>query len=206
MNIWLPIITNVVIALILLTGIFVGSKNGWKFELCKLFLIIGIGVGCYFLQPVITNLFKIDMPKEILGSSVYLALFIVSYAIVSIIVSAIRYVTKTKSLENINSAKRIKIKGIDRKTTRQLRREERAYRKLHKEIRELKKASKSLGGLFGFIIALIVGFIVMLPIKSVSNYIAETQPKLEQITKGYEYTIYGQLDKISNLSDIIIKD
>lgn len=146
------------------------------------------------------------MPKEILGSSVYLALFIVSYAIVSIIVSAIRYVTKTKSLENINSAKRIKIKGIDRKTTRQLRREERAYRKLHKEIRELKKASKSLGGLFGFIIALIVGFIVMLPIKSVSNYIAETQPKLEQITKGYEYTIYGQLDKISNLSDIIIKD
>lgn len=206
MNIWLPIITNIVIALILLTGIFVGSKNGWKLGLSKLILVICDGVGCYFLQPIVTDLIKLDIEHSILGSVVYLSLFILIYAIISIIVAVVRNATHTKTIDGINSAKRTKIKGLDKKTTRELRREERKYRKLHKEVRELKKASKSLGGFFGFITALIIGFIIMLPMKNVSKTIAETQPKLEEITKGYEYTIYGQLDKISNLSDIIIKD
>ena len=36
MNIWLPIITNTLIALIIVAGIFVGKRNGWKLQLSKL--------------------------------------------------------------------------------------------------------------------------------------------------------------------------
>ena len=129
MNIWLPIITNIVIALILLTGIFVGSKTGWKLGLSKLILVICDGVGCYFLQPIVTDLIKLEIEHSILGSVVYLALFILIYAIISIIVAVVRNATHTKTIDGINSAKRTKIKGLDKKTTRELRREERKYRK-----------------------------------------------------------------------------
>ena len=55
MNIWLPIITNLIMLGILVAGIFVGKKNGWKVELSKLIIMLGVGVGLYFLAPVITN-------------------------------------------------------------------------------------------------------------------------------------------------------
>ena len=62
MNIWLPIITNVIIALIVIAGIFVGKKNGFALEFGKLILLAGATVGCYFLLPVVTPLLNTAWP------------------------------------------------------------------------------------------------------------------------------------------------
>ena len=201
MGIYLPIITNIVIALVLLTGIFVGAKNGWKIELSKLILTIGGLVGCYFLQPTVTAWvsgfeFLAKVPTLILSSSVYTILFILVYLIISLILSIIKKATSTKEIQGINGAKRVKVKGFDKKTTKKLRKEDKKFRKLNREVKQLRKVSRVFGAFLGFIIALFVGFALMLPTKAVFNRISETQPELEEVNNGYEYTIYGVLDNL----------
>jgi hypothetical protein len=206
MGVYLPIITNIVIALVLLTGVFVGIKNGWKIELSKLLLTIGGLVGCYFLQPIVTTWvsgfeFLAKVPETILSCSVYSILFILVYLIISLILSIIKKATSTKEIQGINGAKRVKVKGFDKKTTKKLRKEDKKFRKLNREVKQLRKVSRVFGAFLGFIIALFVGFALMLPTKAVFNRISETQPELEEINKGYDYTIYGIIDG----SDYIIK-
>ena len=201
MGVYLPIITNIVIALVLLTGLFVGAKNGWKIELSKLILTVGGLIGCHFLQPIVTTWvsgfeFLANVPTAILTSSVYSILFILTYLIVSLILSIIKKATSTKQIQGINGAKKVKVKGFDKKTTKKLRKEEKRFNKQNREKKQLRKVSRIFGAVLGFIIAIIVGFALMLPTKAVFNTISETQSELEEVNNGYDYTIYGVLDDI----------
>ena len=139
MNIWLPIITNVIIALIVIAGIFVGKKNGFALEFGKLILLAGATIGCYFLLPVVTPLLlKIEFinelmvlpySKAILNSITLLILFILSYLLISIICKLIAN-HSLQERDSINMAKPIKVRGLDRKQSRALRKEQKRLRKL----------------------------------------------------------------------------
>ena len=122
MNIWLPIITNLIMLGILIAGIFVGKKNGWKVELSKLIIMLGVGVGLYFLAPVITKL-QIPYLVPAINSLIIFVLFMVVYMIVSLIASAIH--KKVVAKQNGIAYIRLKGKGngkINRANKREFRR------------------------------------------------------------------------------------
>lgn len=205
MEIVLPIIINAITILILLAGICVGIKNGWKLELFKMITVIGAGVGCYYLQPTVSKWvvnfkFLSEIPTNIINSSVYSILFLFSYLIISIIFLVIRKATSTKQIQGINGAKRVKIKGIDKKSTKKLRKENKEYKKAHRGLKELRTASKILGAIFGVIIAFIIGLSLFLPVKNTFNQI------YNESFKYYNYTIYGKLDSTTSITNKIIKE
>lgn len=219
MKIWLPIIINLIIASILFIGAIKGKKKGFIYEIVKLFTVCGLGVGIYFLSPVLVNLIaKIGfiqtlitqdiLTLPILKSLVILILFTTTYGIVSLIFSLIR-----KSGNKIfvtNNAKTVKVKGLNREETRRLRKEQRqvlkAQKKQTKQLRlsNMSKKNKIFGVVFGIINAVVIGFVVTLPLKPIFTQIANSQPTIEEVVKGYEYTPYGQLDKVTNIVDRII--
>lgn len=218
MNIWLPIITNLIILGILVAGIFVGKKNGWKIELSKFILSAATIVGLYFLCPIVTKaLLGIEAIMQIclqipyfavaINSIVYLVLFLFVYMIISLICGAIRRHQINKQLNTVKAIKIKRTKGqkIDRKSARQVKREN--HKRFKEQRRALIKArtkkNKVFGALLGILTAVLVSFMVMLPIKYVFKGIAQAQPELSQIEKGFEYTPYGQLDKLTNINDIV---
>lgn len=224
MNIYLPIITNLIILGILTLGFFIGKKNGFKVQLAKFILLLPFMVGCYFLQPVITEqLLKIEFLSnistlayghELISSLVLFVLFIVSYALIVIAGALVKKATR-KDL-SVNRVKAVKVKGVSRKETRQLRREQKKLERLNKP--QLKTKSKVAGALLGIVISLFAGFMFMLPVKYVTYGTAELynseelpeeerKPELEQLKTAYDYTLIGQLDKVTNekLSSFILK-
>ena len=211
MNIVLPIILNCIVVLIGVLGIFVGKKNGALYEFIKLILICGASVGLYFLAPIIYPLLlKINIIEEallhgviteaILYSILNIVLFIITYILISIIFSLIYH--KIGNNEN-NGAKKVKIKGINKKETRELRKQQRKLDKINKHNREAvetkKPASKVLGIIFGFILSLVVSFVLFLPVKPIMYKVTDDTAILD----SYEYTAFGQLDKITNIVDIV---
>lgn len=214
MNIWLPIITNLIIALIITAGVFVGKNNGWKIELGKLFFSCGAAVGAYFLAPVITNaLISIDGIAQIantvnlgivaLNSLMVTASFLIFYGLISLTALIIKINVDRIKHKGMNIAKVKRARGIDRKTDRALRKQEKKLAKMQKELKKQSKVSKAFGIIFGIILSIIVAFSIVLPTKYIFKGIANEQPNLQEIEKGYEYTPIGQLDKVTGLNDFI---
>ena len=222
MNIYLPIISNLIIASILLIGIITGIKNGFKKELVKLIFLAPLAIGCYFLQPVITaelikieaisNIFMINATAELaavgtslLSSLVLLILFTLSYILSTILM---HICTTTKEDRLANRAAKASLKGLTRKETRLLKKEEKQAAKLMRP--KKKPASIIFGLLIGLIIATIFGFVIFTPIKYATkgiSIIAEAveKPELTQITTTFDGTMYGAFDKATNATDFIIK-
>lgn len=221
MNIWLPIITNVIIAALLICGIFVGKKNGWVSQLVKLVVSCGAGVGIYFLSPVLTTLLcrvpfilnlvgTVPFAIQALNSLVYLVLFMIVYALVSLVMRLIRNRQKKTNVVKTVKVKSPKQKHVRKtKEERRLARENRKLRR--KQIREQRKqeekkkskTNKIVGAILGFVMALVIGFVIFMPIKYCFTSLRSVTPALDQITTGYEYTPYGQLDKLTGLVDKI---
>ena len=209
MNIWLPIITNLIMLGILVAGIFVGKKNGWKIELSKLVIMLGVAVGIYFLAPIITTPIvtalangqsiteiMIHMPYMIpaINSLIMFLLFIIIYGILSLICSAIA----NKIAKKQNSITYIKLKGKGNgKLNRQ---NKKLYRKQIREARKQKKTSQTIGALLGFILAACITFVLFMPMGYAFNQLEQTAPG---ITAGIKYTAWGQLDKATEVYDKI---
>jgi len=233
-NIWLPIVVNVLILGIMVAGAFIGRKNGFLYELLKLVTLCGCGVGIYFLNPIVAN--KVAgisfihkfieqglATVELVKAMTFVLLFILIYIIITIIFKIIKKAhdkknkVEVKSLNGkrfINTAKPAKIHGLNRKETRRLNKEQRRLaRERRKQEKELIKASKKplttkqkvFGIIFGILTAFVLGFIITLPMKEVFKGIANAQPELAEVVKGYEYTPYGQIDKLTGVVDFIIK-
>lgn len=207
MNIWLPIITNLIMLGILIAGIFVGKKNGWKVELSKLIIMLGVGVGLYFLAPVITNaLLSIEtliqatqqIPYSYLvpaiNNLIIFVLFMVVYMIVSLIASAIhkKVVAKQSGIAYI----RLKGKG-NGKINRANKRE---FRRRIKEAKKQKKTSQIVGAILGFVVAALITFVLFMPIKYMFKGLSEVN---NNFNSGFEYTVWGQLDNATDMYDII---
>ena len=206
MNIWLPIITNLIMLGILVAGIFVGKKNGWKVELSKLIIMLGVGVGLYFLAPVITNaLLSIEtlvqaqqqipyLVPAIINSLIIFVLFMIIYIIVSLIASAIH--KKVVAKQNGIAYIRLKGKG-NGKINRANKRE---FRRRIKEAKKQKKTSQIVGAILGFVVAALITFVLFMPIKYMFKGLSEVNNNFES---GFEYTVWGQLDNATDMYDII---
>lgn len=211
MNIWLPVLTNFIIALIVFVGAIVGAKQGWRLGLIKFVLVVGDVVGSYFLIPVVKPLvLKIGLismlPVEIVTSGLFLALFLVLYLLISIAILISAKLGSKEKLKGINSAKRFKTKGLSRRDTKQLKRDRKEFVKSRRQKKILKTHSKVLGCIFGVLVGIIVSIAFFLPTKYVFKHIAESNTNLEQIEAGFEYTPYGQLDKVTHYTDFIVKE
>ena len=211
MNIILPIITNLITIAIIIAGIFIGKRNGFGISLSKFILLVGACIGSYFLVPLITNLLIqiefinelmiLPYSAEILNSLVLLILTMIFYLIITLICKLITSHVKYED-ENINIAKPAKIKGLSRKETKQLRKEQRKLRQL--QLKEKSTASKIFGIIYSVIISIIICFVLYITCMYIIKSIIVIKPELAYLSNAYEYTIFGQLDKLTNLSGFII--
>ena len=222
MSIALPIISNILIAALLVLGFFIGKNNGWKKQLIKSILVIGAAVGMYFLTPIVANaLLQIEFITSTLINTpqllvlfrpiVYVVLTILFYlvitAVMAIIFAIIKRAKKEKVVKQkkVNMAKSVKLTKIEKANRRKIRRaDKRALRKAHKA--ELKayakkhRVSRIFGGIIGVITAFLMGFIIFLPINGLQK-VAEPESGLEQV---YDTSLYGVID--FDLSDKLLED
>lgn len=202
MNIWLPIITNLIMLGILVAGIFVGKKNGWKVELSKLIIMLGVGVGLYFLAPVILLSIEtlVQAQQQIpylvraINSLIIFVLFMIVYMIVSLIASAIH----KKVVAKQNGIAYIKLKGKGNSKINRANRKE--FRRRIKEARKQKKTSQVVGAILGFVMAALITFVLFMPIKYMFKGLSKVN---NNFNSGFDYTVWGQLDNATDMYDII---
>lgn len=218
-NIWLPIVVNVLVLGIMVAGAIIGKKNGFLYELLKLVVLCGCGVGIYFLNPIVVNLI-IQIPFinnfitqglctiELVKAFSFVILFITTDIIVTIIFKIVKHCKNKNRVKTVfvNTAKPAKIQGINKKETRRLNKEQKKINKQNKKLNKkpLSTKQKVFGVIFGLIVSFVFGFVITLPLKPIFTKIAEVQPEIAEVEKGYEYTAYGQIDKITNIVEIII--
>lgn len=216
MNIYLPIISNVIILAILVAGLFIGRKNGWATQLLKLGFVVASGVGAYFLAPVIAGLFvKIELLATMMSIKTIMAIsfgliVLVAYILLEIIYAIVKAIIKRKK-ENKVKVKVMKVKSLDKKAARDIRKRERKTRRENRKALKkanrykISKTSKIIGAILGVITGILVAFIMLLPVKYALRDIATQIPGAEQIVTAYEYTPYGQLDKLFDAGNFIVR-
>lgn len=212
MNIWLPIVTNVLAALIVVLGIFEGRKNGFGLQWIKALFLCGAAVGVHLLSPIVTNLL-VKIPviaqftalttsfKPALNSVVYVILFLLAYLIVSRVITIIRNVIINRKVKaDLNDKKLIK--------------------KQRKAIlKSRSKFSKIVGSIFGIVTSLAFVFILIMPLKYVPATMVEVKEQINELPEeareqmnipdfseaqsAFEYTLFGQLDKVTHIYDLV---
>lgn len=218
MSIALPIISNILIAALLVLGFFVGRNNGWKRQLIKLFLVAGAAIGMYFLAPIVArSLLQIEFIAGMITSLkvftpiVYTLLTLLSYLLISAVLSIIfncikksknKVVTsKTKSTK-VNIAKSIKLTKIEKQNNRRIAKENKKAAKiaLKQQYTKKQKVGRIFGGIIGIVIAFVIGFIIFLPINALQN-VAPIDSGLDKI---YDTSLYGVVD--FDLSDKLVEN
>ena len=199
MNIILPIISNLLILIFMITGMLIGKKNGWKIQLSKLILTAGAGVGFYFLAPIITDklyalleaqICNIPYSWNILRTAIIFILTIITYSILSLV---IRLIANRHVAKKFNIVK-LKIKGRQNRVINANNRKQ--FKLRLKEAKRQKRVSQVIGAILGIILSLILCFGLFMIIKYITLSVSEFYPVIEYL---YEYTIFGQLDKIIKL-------
>lgn len=127
MNIWLPIITNLVIILIAAAGMIAGKRDGFKIAFTKLFILLGLGVGCYFLTPLMVGIIDIMPFAEILSAETIFAitfasLFMIAFFIEVGIFAIAKLAHGSNSMVKVSKSIKIKSAGksislVDGRTT-----------------------------------------------------------------------------------------
>ena len=196
MTILIAILTNLLILSFLVVSVFKGKKNG-LLSILKTGLTAGLIVGSYFITPLILPLLgsisflPIDLTSSLTTASVFSITALVSFSILSLIFMIIRKSLEKKRIIKVNANKPLARK-VKTKTKKDLRKE-------RKENLRLTKTKQIIAGLFSLITALMIGYIIYLPTKMVLKDI--NVPHVQDV---YEYTIFNQLDKLTNLDKIII--
>lgn len=205
-NITVAVLCNLVAAMILVSGIFSGIKNGWKVSLVKLFLTAGSLVGVYFLTPTLSDkLLGIAVEGRTLGSIIipnylslgsvnsviFTALFLAFYALTLFTCKIIKIclVNKLKDKKE-NKAKMIRAKSINPRAERMAIRE--ARRQLRLKYQKMKNRfwSKFFGCFVSIIISVVVSLVVLMPYGYVADIMNKNGDK-EYLEKGFEYTLNG---------------
>ena len=215
MNIILPIISNALIAVVLLLGIFVGIKNEWKISLTKLVFSLGFGVGLYFLNPTLVKLVtKISFINKLLEQELitaatlkactFSAAFIILFGILSLVLAVIRHHrNEVRYLKSQNMILTKRAKAIDKNTEKVLKKEDKKARKLkRKELAKQHKKARVFGAILEVLVAIVALFVIFILVK----YVVKNELKdVQNIETIYDYTPIGQLDKATNIIEFIIK-
>ena len=212
-NIILPIISNLIVLMILTASIIVGKKNGFVLQLTKLILIVDALIGSYYLAPYLTTilventiitdiLIKIGLPNFELNYITHLMIFGVIYAIISLFTTIIRIKIRKQPYQ-INTAKRKRIKSLDRRADKNLRREEKRLKRLNFNEKSITKKSKIAGVILGVLTAIVILYALAIPTKYIINEVTIKNPEFTDVKSFYEYSICGQIDNIIDLPTII---
>lgn len=203
MSIWLPIVTNAVLALIVIAGMLIGRKTKWYLEMFKFICLAGAGVGAHFLIPTMNELLlKIPFVAQIneslalgagLNSISFALMFIAAYIVLSIMFGIINHIV-CKERKGIKVSRTVKVAAANHKADRELKRIKRAERKRN-----------PFGVIFGMLVGLLVSFVIFMPMKYAAKEVVKLKPELSEIEKGVEYTAFGQLDKYTNVVEFIIE-
>ena len=208
MGIYLPIISNVIIAALLFLGVFTGWKQGLQHQVPK-FIGMAISlVASYFLTPLLFGLLaNISFITTMIQSIAYGAAFIYTITftllfIILMVVCMLVFKLIYPRIHKKDEIARMKIKGIDRASTKALRREEKKVKKLN--IRPLSLRSKIGGAIVGLVLALVNGFLIMVPIHYICEGVAHENADYAAVTTIYDSTIYGVIDNAIGASDFIL--
>lgn len=215
MNIVLSIISNALIALVLVLGIFIGIKNEWKISLTKLVFSLGFGVGLYFLNPILTtSVSKIAFINKLIENNlitlttlkacVFSLSFLILFGILSIILMIIRHHrNEVRYLKSQNIVLTKRAKAIDKNTEKVLKKEDRKARKLkRKELARQHKKARIFGAILEVLVSIVAIFVIFTPVK----YVVKNELKdVQNIETVYDYTPIGQLDKATNIIEFIVK-
>ena len=210
-NVIVAVACNLIATFILISGIFSSIRDGWKVALTKLILVLGGGVGTYFLTPVVSDKFyAVEGIETVLSkvgggisigtinSCIFLVLFMLFYAIILMICSIVRH-CMIKKLRNkrLNKLKLRRARSINPRAERMAAKAE--WKALKLKYAEQRRWYHSLiSGFIGSIIAVVVGFVVLMPYGYIAKDINYKGDK-EYLTKGYEYTLNGIIpDKASD--------
>lgn len=213
MDIVVAVLCNLIAALILVGGILSTFRSGLRVSGFRLLFTILSGLGAFLLTPVISNaLLGIELTVEestltiasVIGASsislysinsvLYLLVFLLFYLLGTIICSIIKHCAiKAMRDKKANKARIKRAKSINPKA-------EKAAKKT--EFKEMKTAYNAslrvwrriLSGFLGAISAIIVGFIVLIPIGFIFKDMVAANGDKAFLTDGYHYTLNGIIE------------
>lgn len=206
MNILLPIITNTLLVLFLVSAVVLERKNG-LLAIIKTALFAGSIVGCYFLTPVVLPLLShltfitIDINSTIAFSSVLAILCVISLGLISLAILITRKAIKHKKIKVTKpKISKVAVKKVQskEKSKRDLKLERARNKKLI-----LPKGKKVVAGIFGFITALLLAFVIYLPINQIIKEVVINKPELAYLEDIYKYTPFNQLEKVIDLNKLL---
>ena len=211
-NVIVVIACNLVAVLLLASGIISAMHNGIKVTLVKLSSILVGGVGAYFLTMLcskklykiggISDLFtKIGVSNGSVNSCIFLAWFLIFYAITVIACNLIRhFMIKKLRDKKANVLKMQRAKSINPSAERAVKRAE--WRSLKLKYKEkIRWYHRLISGFLGAIIALVVGYVVLVPYGYIAKDIDAKKDK-PHLAKGYEYTLNGLIG--DTVSDFLV--
>lgn len=200
-NIIVAVACNLVALLVLLSGLFSAKSNGLKVTLVKLFFVVGGVVGSYFLTPVISDkLYNIEKVPELfsqigiskgsINSCIFLAFFLVVYALALGVCSIVKHaLIKKMQNKKLNKAKMKRAQSINPSAEKAVRKAEwKAAKRLYKEKR--KWYSQLFACLLGIVVALATGIIMLMPFGYIGKDINVKSGKT-YLVDGFEYTLNG---------------
>lgn len=187
LNILFPVIINLITLGAVLVGLFVGIKNGAKFQFLKLFFFAGALVGLYFLVPTLNSVIALES-KLLFAIGAFILLIVISLIFTCIrIHNEKTKVFKIKTQRLINSAKPAKgIKSRKKIAT------------AVKKALERPVMSKIFGAVFGMVAMVVMMFIAYMPLRPMLIDFADSQ----NITTT-EYTLVEQIEN-TGVEDILV--
>ena len=197
MNIWLPIVTNVILAVIALSGI-IGRKQGWALNFTRLICFVGACIGMWYLTPTVANalmglsfIAPVEDMLPFYDSIIFTSLCLICFALISLVCHLIY--KDVIVIKRINFAKVKRAKGIDKKADREIRKEERKARQIEKELKQRSKCSKVFGAILNIISTIIISILIYCLMKYGFTYFSQYN---ENLVSGYESTLYYQISKM----------
>lgn len=217
MNTIIAITCNLIVALILVSGILSTFRAGIRVSGLRLLFTILACVGAFFLTPAISKpilgltvqaateeipttillsdilIDKIGMSLTLINSIIYLIIFIIIYFIGSLVCKVFKHsFIKGIREKSANRARIRRAKSINPKAERAARRSE--FKQMKVEYRaSLKWWRRLISCFIGVVSAFIVGFVVLIPVGQVFKFMNRegNRPYLEE---GYKYTINGLIE------------
>ena len=212
-SIIVAIICNVVMALILLSGVLSAMGNGVRVTLIKAGLTIAGGVGAYFLTPVVgSGLYGVEgmgllidavgISEVTINSCIFLILFLAFYAITLMVCSIVKTIL-IKKLKDKNPISKLKLKRARSINPRAERiAKKRTWKALKAKYSEKRRwYHKVTSGVVGAMIAVIVSYVVIMPYGYIAHDINKNQDK-NYLVEGYGNTLNGLIGE--EASDFLV--
>lgn len=216
MNTIIAITCNLIVALILISGILSTFRAGIRVSGLRLLFTIIACVGAFFLTPAISKpilgltvqaateeiptillsdilIDKVGMSLTLINSIIYLIIFIIFYFIGSLVCKVFKHsFIRGIREKSANRARIRRAKSINPKAERAARRSE--FKQMRLEYRaSLKWWRRLISCFLGAISAFIVGFVVLIPVGQVFKFM-NREGNRSYLEEGYKYTINGLIE------------